>query len=528
MHPLSSPERGRRRGRTVGLALLFGVASITGCSGPDHRAAPTTTVDPGAPDPRPNVVLIVVDDLDSLTMPFWDAMPQTAELLRDHGLTFSNSFVSSPECCPARASALTGNYPHNTQVFDATPPDGGWPRFRDSGSEADTFATRLDAAGYRTAFLGKYLNGYEEKADAVPPGWDEWWGLGPGFHRGYNYAANHNGEMEHYGNDEADYQTDVLTDLSVAELRRDTVRNQPFAVTIWPSAPHDAIPAAKRDADNPFASATVPERANFDEADVSDKPTWLREGVRRLTARDRADLTRRYRMMMGSMYAVDDLVARVVGTVDEAGLLDDTYFIFTSDNGYNFGAHRLPHKMVPYEESIRVPLVVAGPGVRHGTDDHLVLNNDLAPTLLDLAGVPWDDIDGRSLRPLFADPGDEAVAWRSDFPIQYHGRYGEYFIYDSLAATIAAIPSRLATPDDEAPLAFVPDFTALRTERWLYVDWYSVAPHEYELYDLDADPYQLTNLLASPAGMAANRATVDTLASRLATLMACTGPTCRQ
>lgn len=504
--------------RAAATAVALALTGLVGCG---HDGGGPTAA--RRADRRPNFVYVVVDDLDAMTMPFWKAMPRTRQRLADRGLVFDQSFVSSPECCPSRATLLTGDYPHNTGVYDSTPPDGGYQVFAD-GAERDTLATRLDGAGYRTAFVGKYLNGYEERSAAVPKGWDEWFGLGLGFEKGYHYRVNHDGRRVRFGRTEQDYQTDVLARQAVGEIERNVHHDEPFLLALWPSAPHDAVPAARRDADNPYAHAHVPRGANFDEADVSDKPTWLREGQRRLQPVDLADLDRRYRMMMGSMYAVDDLMVDVLDALERTDQLDDTYVIFTSDNGYNFGAHRLPQKMAPYEESIRVPLVVFGPHVRRGHADQIVLNNDLTPTMLDLAGLPTDDLDGRSLRPLLA---GRTVPWRRDFPIQYHGTYHPLFHYETLADTVAGLPIRAQTPKTQLPLAFVPSFQALRTERWLYVEWYTSGPHEYELYDLTADPHQLTNLLATPAGHAAHRAETDRLHARLTELMTCSGASCR-
>lgn len=314
-----------------------------------------------------------------------------------------------------------GNYPQSTGVYDSTGPDGGYPVFVSNGSEQDTVATRLQAAGYRTSFVGKYLNGYEQDYGAVPPGWDEWFGVGKRFHQAYDYKVNRDGNIVSFGSDSSDYLTDVLAQRAQRTIDRSEPHDdQPFFLALWTSAPHADIDAAPRHAGNPFASAALPRRANFDEADVSDTPTWLRTGMRRLTDGDVADLTDRYRKMMGSLYAVDEMIDGLLTSLDDKGELDHTLIIFTSDNGYNFGAHRLPHKMAPYEESIRVPLVISGPGVRAATEPRLVLNNDVAPTILDLAGLPFDDLDGRSMVPLLR---GEGVSWRDDFLIQYRATY---------------------------------------------------------------------------------------------------------
>lgn len=514
----------------TGVALVVVASLVAGvaCSSDDDEpptAADTTTTtvrtDP-APD-GPNVVFVLLDDLDAMTLPWAEATPRTQARLAE-GTTFANAFVTSPECCPSRATALTGDYPHNTGIYDSTPPDGGYATFA-AGREEDTLATRLHDAGYHTSFVGKYLNGYEEESPAVPPGWDRWFGLGKGFGTGYGYTVNVDGTHQRYGDDEEDYLTDVLADRVDEEITRaEADDDRPFLLAVWTSAPHDEIPAAPRDADNPYADADLPRGPSFDEADVGDKPTWLREGQRRLTERDVDDLTRRYRMMSGSLYAVDDLIEGIYADLEAAGELDDTIVVVTSDNGYNFGAHRLPHKMAPYEESIRIPMAMTGPGIPAGTTDRMVAMNDITPTLLDAAGLPVDDLDGRPLWPLLDDPD---APWRDDLLVEYHGTYHPLNTVETLDDVRRALPSRRAQGPDERPPAFVPTFRAVRTTDHLYVEWYAGDEHEHELYDLATDPSELTNLLADPASAAAQAATVATLDARLDQLAACDGPTCR-
>jgi len=504
----------------LGLAVLAG--SLTTCSSSGDSAP--SDARPTGSGSAPNVVVVLLDDLDQLTMPYWEAMPKTRARLADRGLVFENSFVSAPECCPSRATNLTGNYPHNTGVYDATGPDGGYPTFTLSGAEQATVATRLHAAGYRTSFVGKYLNGYELDYDTVPPGWDDWFALGNRSVQMYDFEVNHNGKIVTFGSDPADYVTDVLADQVQGTIERSEANDdQPFFLALWPSAPHDFVDAAPRHADHRFADAEPPRRANYDEADVSDKPSWLRDGVRSMTQVDVEDLTRRYRMMMGSLYAVDEMVDAMLTTLEADSELDHTVIMFTSDNGYNFGAHRLPHKMVPYEESIRVPLVISGPGVRTGTETRLVLNNDLTPTVLDLAGLPIEDLDGRSLVPLLE---GEDVTWRDDFLIQYHGTYGAV-LADTLEQVRGLIAGQAQVAPDVKPLLIVPTFRAVRSERHLYVEWYAGDDHEYELYDLVADPFELTNLVATADGAAAYESTTASLHARLEELAVCSGESCR-
>jgi arylsulfatase A-like enzyme len=457
----------------------------------------------GTDAPRPNVVFVLTDDLDATGGPFWKALPKTRALVADRGTTFDNAFVTDPVCCPARGTILTGEYPHNSGV---------WSSYTESigGAENRTMGARMQAAGYSTAFVGKYLNGYELAADRVPPGWDEWFGLADGFLKGFAYRANHNGTIESFGKKPRDYQTDVLARVSTAFVDRATADASPFLLFVSPSAPHSPIGPAPRDAGNPFADDRLPRRPNFDEADVSDKPTWLREGVHRLDVATRAKETDRYRDAMGSLYAVDDLVDRIARRLRAHGALDDTVFVFTSDNGMNRGAHRLTAKATPYEESIRVPLAIAGPGVPHGTDHRMVTHADLAPTVYELAGLPVPaDVDGRSIAPFDGD-----TPWRTEFLVEYRQKLLQTL--DDVREAVAADRLRF----------LVPTWRALRTRDWLYVQWYAGDEHEYELYDLARDPYQLDNLLATPEGVAQHRATTDELQARLDVLGDCAGAAC--
>jgi arylsulfatase A-like enzyme len=463
---------------------------------------------------RPNIVVILVDDMDSFMMPLWGALPNAKAAIGNRGTTFTRAFAPDPLCCPARASLLTGDYPHNTGVFE-------YPEYHEfvGGAENDTVATRLHGAGYRTAFAGKYLNGYEKDPNAVPPGWDEWFGLAGDIHTGYNYSANHNGTVETFGSAPADYQTDVLASEAVHFLNStESADDQPFFLYVTPTAPHAWIPPAPRDAANPFSSAMPNTPPNLNEADVSDKPEWIRDGVPLLDANALTTRVADYRRKMGSMLAVDDLVASIVTTLKNNGEYDSTTLMFLSDNGYNNGSHRLGGKLVPYEESIRIPFAIAGPGIPHATQTALVTQLDVTPTLLDLAGVAVPNtIDGRSLRPLF----EGTSTWRQDFLLESSGKYHPFVVVD----TIDQIRPRIAAGTFNP--TFVPTWRAVRTDRYIYIQWYGGTYHDYELYDLVGDPWQLTNLLATPEGRAQYATLTVQLQARLDELSTCSGLNCR-
>ncbi len=467
---------------------------------------------------RPNFVFVLVDDMDAMTMPLWDALPKTKAAIGDRGTTFTNAFAPDPVCCPARATLLTGKYPHNTGVFNHTPPAGGYPVFVSGGAENDTVATRLHDGGYRTGFVGKYLNGYELDASAVPPGWDEWFGLAGTLYDGYTYEANHNGTMESYGTAATDYQTDVLGARGSAFVdSTESNDDQPFFLHLAPSAPHAPIPPAVRHTTNAFTDDPLLGHVNFNEVDVSDKPEWLRDGVPQLDSSKIAFEEQAYRRMMGSLLAVDDMVSSVVTALKANGEFDSTTLVFMSDNGFLFGAHRLTQKIAPYEESIRVPFAMAGPGVPHGVESALVTQADVMPTLLDLAGIAVpDDVDGRSLRPLLNGTAGE---WRDDFLLEFEGTYNVLYPLHTLANVRTIIGAGAAM--------LVPTYRAVRTEQHLYVEWYGGSEHDYELYDLVDDPGQMSNLVATPEGAAEHAALTEQLQTRLEELAICSGISCR-
>jgi N-acetylglucosamine-6-sulfatase len=404
---------------------------------------------------RPNIVLIVTDDQRWDTL---EAMPSVQRLLVDHGMTFTNAFATTPSCCPSRASLLTGQYSHHTGVLDGSVGNapGGAPAFDDVSS----LATWLDDAGYRTGLVGKYLNDYDElPAGYVPPGWDEWFAIaqpGPQI-RYYDYELNENGNIVNYGDAPSEYSTSVLQEKAVGFVEG----ADPFFLYLAPIAPHPPSTPAPADADASVDLAWDPP-PSFNEADVSDKPGGGRPAF---SAQEIAAARSKHLQMLRSLLAVDRAVQAVVDAVEAAGRMKDTYFVFTSDNGFLLGEHRLFGKVWPYEESIRVPLVIRTPDSDvPRSSDELVLNIDLAGTIADVAGVrPGLRQDGLSLVPLLA---GRKTSWRSGFEVEFLGY---------------------------AP--GVPPYEGVRTRRHLYVEYRNGAR---ELYDLRRDPDELRNLLDGP------------------------------
>lgn len=453
----------------------------------------------------PNLVAILTDDQ---TLESMRVMPQARRLLAGEGTTFANAFATFPLCCPSRATLLTGQYSHNTHVENNVLPLGGYATL----DHTNTLATWLHARGYATAHVGKYLNCYGSTnarcgtaGPDVPPGWDDWFGLPDPYPTNYSYMsfdAFDNGTLRHFGPAADVYQTGVLAQRAVQDIGRFAERPQPFFVNIWPQAPHSGLgptapntwsPAPAPAYAGTMADQVLPNAASYGEADLSDKPAYVRGWyAAHWPAENREAITRSYRAALESLRSVDDLVGDVVESLRRSGQLDRTVIVFTSDNGWTFGEHQITWwKVVPYEESIHVPLIIRGPGFPAGaTATQVVGNIDLAPTLVDLSGAtPGRTMDGRSLVPLAQDP--------------------------SLATDRAVLLEDW--PEGTSPV--VPHYTGVRAQGEVYVEYDN---GDRELYDLTADPHQLDNRAGDPAH-AARRAV---LASALARLRGCAGAAC--
>ena len=479
-------SRGRSVAGSLASAALIAAALIAlVAQGEGDIRTDVSRPAPGFDPAAPNIVVVMTDDqaLDTL----W-AMPRTRRLIGDAGTTFDRFVVSFPLCCPSRATFLTGQYAHNHGVRNNHPPDGGYQAL--DGER--TLPVWLSRAGYRTAFVGKYLNGYgaDGAEREVPPGWSEWYGLpSRAKQRAFDFDLNENGELVHYGQPDAGpYKTDVLSDRAASFINRSAPRRRPFFLWVATNGPHRDSSLPEDAARNPepaprdrgrFEGRRAPRERSMAEADVSDKPREVRS-LPQLSAERKRRLDREYVSQLESLSSIDRLVERLVRRLRAAGELDRTVFVFTSDNGYLRGQHRLEGKSRPYEEAIRVPLLIRGPGFEAGAHDpRLTANVDLAPTLLEAAGARPDlTLDGRSLRPGAAAGERDAVL------IEVFGR-------------------------NQA-------FTGLRTRDHAYAEYES---GERELYDLRTDPEQLDNLAADPR----RGPLIDRLAARLDELRDCAG-----
>ncbi len=459
--------------------------------GQSHSVAQT-------PAKRPNLILIITDDLDARAL---SMLPRLRALFADKGTTFTNAFVTTSTCCPSRASILRGQYAHNHQIKTNELPDGGFQRFYDLGLESSTVATWLQAAGYKTVLIGKYLNDYPGRLPGtyVPPGWDEWYGklASPVY---FNFRLNQNGQVARYGAKPEDYLTDVQAKIALDFVQRAVSSARPFFMCLTPTAPHNDVlnansipPFAAPRHENEFAGVTAPRVPSFNEDAVNDKPIWLRDAFPLLDANGIGIVDEYYRKRLQSMLAVEELIGNLITTLETLGALENTYIFFTSDNGFHLGEHRLPpQKGTPYEEDIRVPLFVRGAGVPAGRIlDQIALNIDLAPTLAELAGIQAPEfVDGRSLVPLLHGNFTQAPAWRRAFLVEFW-----------------QLPN----------LAF-PTYKAIRTVDCKYVEW---DIGDREIYELLNDPFELYSLhrQASPQLM-------RNLSSELFRLSLCAGDSC--
>ena len=503
------PARFRHARKATLLVLALAVSTaLTTCS---QRAA----IAQSAPE-QPNIVVVMTDDE---TFAELAGMPNTRRLIGAKGVRFDRFYVSYPVCCPSRATYLTGQYAHNHGVMGLYPPTGGYGRF----DKRNALPVWLKNAGYHTAHLGKFLNGYgdQEPAD-VPPGWSDWHAtVDYSTYKMWGYTMNDNGRMHTYGHEfEEDpelYQTDVLTSKARRIIRAQAGR-KPLFLSVNYLAPHHEARSIQRRTGllvrpaprhrGAFASASLPRSASFNEADMSDKPRFLRGRTHALSSRDIATIRRDSRARRAALLAVDDGVKRIVRTLRRTGQLDNTYIIFTSDNGYMQGEHRVRSgKMLPYEPSTRVPLLVRGPGIPAGrVSGQLTANIDLAATLVDLAGAtPGKTVDGRSLMPFARNPS--LVTKRA-------------ILHETGGARYAGPREQDERTNTRRPLKRVMSYRAIRTDRWLYVRWHNGSR---ELYDLRRDPDELRSLHAGRSHRKVRR----DLARQLRVLATCAGESCR-
>jgi arylsulfatase A-like enzyme len=450
---------------------------------------------------RPNILFILSDDQRWDTtddthspVPGQPIMPGLHSELGGSGIEFVNAFISTPLCCPSRASIYRGQYAHNTGVHSNAGANGGADDF--VPLEGETVATLLQAAGYRTGFLGKYLNGYgalwSGDVPHVPPGWDDWGSFKePGY---FDYELIDNGVIVPYGSEEADYSTDVLRERAKRFISETVALGQPFFLHLAFKAPHGPFFPAPRH-EGMFSGLAPWRPASFNEPDVSDKPTWVKNTQPLPPAQqDDIDYTRIRQLEV--LQAVDEAIGGstthgitgIMQHLRDLGIADNTLVVYVSDNGWGWGEHRLEGKNKPYEESIRAPMFVRFPKLAPlpRVESKFALNIDLCPTFVDLAlrttdPQPTVSFDGVSLLGLL---DGTASSWRTDFLTEGW------------------------------PTGHV--WATVREARWKYTEL-PLQPgnpntlFERELYDLETDPLELVNV----ADDAANAQRVADMAARL-------------
>lgn len=427
---------------------------------------------PEGVDPGPNIVLILVDDFSMNLMPddlevLSRTMPNLARMRRE-GMTFDNYFVNNSLCCPSRATIFTGKLPHNTGVLTNTGPTGGVAAFNGKGNDQQTFGVALNGQSYATAMMGKYLNGYEADGGGIPAGWSAWAVAGNAYSN-FNYTINRDGALIA----PEPHMTDQLSQMGREFIA--AASEGPFFLELSTYSPHAPYAPPARYAEA-FADLTYPRTPAFAARPDSHAPQWLKD-VPELNRSFIRKIDEIYRMRVQSVAGVDDMIGDIRQTLKELGLAQDTYVIFTADNGYHLGELSLrAGKMTPFDFDIKVPLIVVGPGVAAGSRvDDIAMTIDLYPTFADLAGLsPAPTVDGQSLVPILqGEPGSER-----NMAVVEHKR----------------APFEAGDPDASDPKAGdPPTYVALRMKDALYVEYLEGAG-EVSYYDLTTDPYQLKNI----------------------------------
>ncbi len=483
----------KRRVATVGAAVaLFGCLWLAAPSRPLERPAAAATL---GGSQAPNIVLVMTDD-QALSQTGPEYMPRVTELLQDQGTTFDNAFLTTPLCCPSRAGLLTGQYGHNNGVLTSS-----YPYLHRKGNVLPVWLRR---AGYVTAHVGKFLNRYHQRdrRAAVAPGWDQWYTeLDTSQDTYYHWDLSRNGRRIHYGAAPNDYAPRVFERSAARLVRRFVPRRKPLYLELDEIAPHPSLhqdrargqgtrcgPVPDPRDIGKFADASLPEPPSFNEADVSDKPSFLAHAPP-LTASDIRRRTGRYRCGLASLQEVDRTVGHLYRELEALGELGRTVFIFYTDNGTFFGEHRIvAGKLYPYEEADRTPLYIRLPdryrGARVPEVSEPVANIDLAPTILALAHArPCNGsgrcrvMDGRNLLPLLR---GRVPGWAPQRPlgVELHLAYAN-------SKHAACVYAGVRVPG----AVFV-----RHTRVGSASGGRCIRDVERERYDLVGDPYQLHNL----------------------------------
>lgn len=475
-----APSRRARIAAVAAMAVtVLVVGACTGSTGPIRPTVVPSSAPTAPPSAtRPNIVFVLTDDLSTDLLRF---MPHVRALAK-RGMTFTNYIVADSLCCPSRASIMTGDYPHTTQIVNNV---RGFEKFTNRGEEKNSFAIPILAQGYRTAFMGKYLNKYYAEYPApkamgdwtppkdtyVPPGWTEWDAVGLGYKQ-YDYSINHDHKVIHHRHRPEDYLNSVLLKYGRRFIAHSVAAKTPFMLEIASFSPHTPNIPAPRDV-HKFPHLDAPRDAAFNRVPTN-APSWLAHRPP-FTKADIVRINRRERMRARAVQAVDRMVASLERKLAATGQLQNTIFMFSSDNGYHEGQYRLlPGKLTAFDTDVNVPLIVAGPGIKAGSvNNNIVQNVDLAPTFEELTGAkPPASVEGRSFVPLLH---GAKVPWRSLGLIEHSG------------------PDTLPGDPDVQTIAEgnPPTYDALRSPTFTYVKY---ANGQMEYYDRTRDPLELDNI----------------------------------
>ncbi len=475
----------QRRGRRLfaaGVLLAFGTAACSSAvatspvpgagwvNGPPARAVSS--------QPAPNIVFVLTDDLSWNLVRY---MPHVVALERA-GVTFSNYFVTDSLCCPSRTSIFTGQFPHTDGVFSNAELNGGFKAFLANNEQTRTFAPVLQGRGYETGLFGKFLNeyapqrSYDGQRPYIPPGWSAWDVADRHGYREYGYRLAVGHQLGRYGSGPADYLTSVLSDKAHQFIAASAKAHRPFLAEISTFAPHHPFVPAPADVSK-FSQLRAPRTPAFGHA-VRNAPAWLSK-IPPLNTRAKTKIDRDFQLRVQDVQSVDRMIGRLEAQIKALGLTNNTYFVFSSDNGLHLGEDNLrPGKQTAFDTDIRVPLIVAGPGVPPArTVTQLAGNIDLAPTFETIAGAtPPTTVEGHTLLPQLH--GQTPRDWRTAVLVEHHG------------PTVSKDDPDYPGLDSGNP----PSYEAIRTARSLYVE-YANGPREF--YNIAADPSELVNRYAS-------------------------------
>jgi arylsulfatase A-like enzyme len=386
--------------------------------------------------------VILTDDQPNGTL---DAMPNVRSMIKSRGLTFTNGVIPTSLCCPSRSALLTGNQSHTTGVYTNEPKRGGWITFHNNGWERKNIALALDAKGYRTGLFGKYLNGFSQERPAgyTPPGWDVFRAFLPAPDMYYNYQLT--GDDTFYGTRPQDYSTDVIGSLATQFVQESS---SPYFMYFAPYGPHGPMQPAPRD-EGTWPLVAPEEIPALNEANVSDKPAWVRQRQTVDVLEQQTKLTLQHEALM----SIDDAVQSILNAAD----LSNTLVIYLSDNGFMLGSHRLVGKDVPYVRASEVPMMIRWDGrITPGRTQRVTPQIDLTALIRDAAGaaLPMEGVN-----PLLHRRGGVAV--------------------------------------EQVGSSAHPGYCGWRSRRYLYVAYDNRRGEE--LYDYRVDPDELRNKIKNPS-----------------------------